>query len=63
MAHYKSSIDALQQLLQLGTPEGKISDKINSNFVHCQITKASKNISYAKNGSIVMGVSKNQYQY
>jgi hypothetical protein len=50
MASYKSSIDALQQLLQLGTPEGKISDKINSNFVHCQITKASKNISYAKNG-------------
>jgi hypothetical protein len=48
MARYKSSIDALQQLLQLGTPEGKISDKINSNFVHCQITKASKNISSGK---------------
>jgi hypothetical protein len=50
MARYKSSIDALQQLLQLGTSEGKISNKFNNNVVHCQITKASKNISYAKNG-------------
>lgn len=52
MACYKSSIEALQQLLHLGRPDGKTSDKSssNSNVVHCQITKASKNISCAKNG-------------
>lgn len=50
MACYKSSTEALQQLLNLGTPDGKISAKSNSNAVHCQITKASKNVVYAKNG-------------
>jgi hypothetical protein len=52
MTCYKSSIEALQQLLHLGTPDGKISDKSksNSNVVHCQITKTSKDVSYMKNG-------------
>ena len=50
MTCYKSSIDALQQLLHLGTAGGKISDKINNNVVNCQITKTSKDISYMKNG-------------
>jgi hypothetical protein len=50
MTCYKSSIEALQQLLHLGTPDGKISDKSNSSIVHCQITKTSKDVSYMKNG-------------
>ena len=52
MTCYKSSIEALQQLLHLGTPDGKISDKSksNSNVVHCQITKTSKDVSYMRNG-------------
>ena len=50
MTCYKSSIDALQQLLHLGTPGGKINDKISNNVVNCQITKTSKDISYMKNG-------------
>jgi hypothetical protein len=51
MACYKSSIDALQELLRIGTPDGRISDKSSkNNMVHCQITKASKNISYMKSG-------------
>ena len=48
MSCYKSSIEALQQLLHLGTSEGKISDKIDINVVHCIISKVSKDISYAK---------------
>jgi hypothetical protein len=51
MTCYKSSIEALQQLLHLGTPDGKISDKhSNSNGAHCQITKTSKDVSYMRNG-------------
>jgi len=50
MTCYKSSIEALQQLLQLGTPDEKISDKSNSSIIHCHITKASKDVSYMKNG-------------
>src|SRR5688572_26720785 len=51
MTCYKSSIEALQQLLHLGTPDGKISDKhSNSNVVHCQITKTSEDVSYMRNG-------------
>lgn len=46
MTCYKSSIDALQQLLRLGTPGGKIRDKISNNVVNCQITKTSKDIQY-----------------
>ena len=42
MARCKSSIEALQQLLHLGTHDRKISDKSNSNVMRCQITKASK---------------------
>lgn len=51
MACYKSSIEALQQLLHLGTQDRKISDKSNSNVMRCQITKASKGVIYAKNGT------------
>jgi hypothetical protein len=50
MTCYKSSIEALQQLLHLGTTDGKISDKSNSNVVHCQITKTSKDVSWMRNG-------------
>jgi hypothetical protein len=50
MTCYKSSIEALQQLLHLGTPDGKISYKSNSSIVHCQITKTSRDVTYAKNG-------------
>jgi hypothetical protein len=48
MARYKSSIEALQQLLHLGRPDSNISDKRNSNVMHCHITKASKGVTYAK---------------
>jgi hypothetical protein len=41
MACYESSIEALKQLLHLGTDDGKVSDK-TTNVTHCHITKASK---------------------
>ncbi len=50
MSSYKSSIEALQQLLHLGTPDGKISDEIKNIVVGCRITKISNDISYMRNG-------------
>jgi hypothetical protein len=47
MVCYKNSIEALHQLLHIGTPDGDISYKITS----CQVTKASKDVTYAKNGT------------
>jgi hypothetical protein len=52
MSSYKSSIEALQQLLHLGIPSGKFNDERenNNNIVNCQITKTSKDIFYMRNG-------------
>jgi hypothetical protein len=50
MSRYKSSIEALQQLLRLGVSDGKVSDIKNNNLANCQITKTSKDISYMRNG-------------
>src|SRR5919108_4568045 len=51
MSPYKSSIEALQRLLHLGIPSGKVNDESkNNNIVNCQITKTSKDIFYMKNG-------------
>jgi hypothetical protein len=43
MAFYESSIEALKQLLHLGTQDRKASDK-NTDVTHCHITKASKDV-------------------
>jgi hypothetical protein len=51
MSCYKSSIEALQQLLHLGIPDGKFNgERENNNIVNCQITKTSKDIFYMRNG-------------
>ena len=50
MSYYKSSIEALQQLLHLGTSERKIGDKMKNSLTGCQITKTSNEISYMRNG-------------
>lgn len=51
MSSYKSSIEALQQLLHLGIPDGKVNgERENNNIVNCQITKTSKDIFYMRNG-------------
>ena len=49
MSCYKSSVEALQQLLHLGTPDGKIGDKMKNSLAGCQITKTSNEISYMRN--------------
>lgn len=49
MACYESSIEALKQLLHLGTQDRKSSDK-STDVIHCHITKASKDVTDAKNG-------------
>ena len=50
MSCYKSSIEALQQLLHLGTSDRKIGDKMENSLAGCHITKTSNEISYMKNG-------------
>jgi hypothetical protein len=50
MSCYKSSIEALQQLLHLGTSDRKIDDKKKNSLAGCQITKTSNEISYMRNG-------------
>lgn len=50
MACYESSIEALKQLLHLGTHDRNASDK-NTNATHCYITKASNDVSDGKNGT------------
>ena len=50
MSCYKSSVEALQQLLQLGTSDRKIGDKMKNSLAGCQITKTSSEISYMRNG-------------
>jgi hypothetical protein len=51
MSCYKSSIEALQQLLHLGIPNGKFNgERENNSIVNCQITKTSKDIFYMRNG-------------
>lgn len=50
MSCYENSIEALQQLLQSGRPDGKESLKKNANIVDCQITKTSQHIYYMRNG-------------
>ena len=50
MSCYKSSIDALQQLLHLGTSGRKIGKKMKKSLAGCQITKTSSEISYMRNG-------------
>jgi hypothetical protein len=50
MACYKSSIEALQELLRFGIPDGRISDERNNGIANCQVTKTSKNITYMRNG-------------
>jgi hypothetical protein len=50
VACYESSIEALKQLLHLGTYDRKASDK-NTNVTHCHITKASKDVAGGKNGT------------
>jgi uncharacterized protein with PIN domain len=50
MSPYKSSIEALQQLLHLGIPYGEVSGKRENGIVDCQITKTSKDIFYMRNG-------------
>jgi hypothetical protein len=39
MSSYKSSIEALQRLLHLGIPGGKVNDERENSVVNCQITK------------------------
>ena len=50
MSCYNSSVEALQQLLQLGTSDRKIGDKMKNSLAGCQITKTSSEISYMRNG-------------
>jgi hypothetical protein len=50
MSCYKSSIEALQQLLHLGIPDGKVNDERENGIANCQITKASKDIFCMRNG-------------
>ena len=50
MSCYKSSIEALQQLLNLGTSDRKIGDKVENSLAGCRITKTSNEISYMRNG-------------
>ena len=50
MSCYKSSIEALQQLLHLGASDRKIGDKMENNLAGCRITKTSNEISYMRNG-------------
>jgi hypothetical protein len=50
MACYESSIEALKQLLHLGTQDRKSSDK-STDVIHCHITKASKDVADGKNGT------------
>ena len=42
MSRYESSVEALQQLLHLGIPDGKAYDKKENRIANCQITKTSK---------------------
>ena len=50
MSCYKSSFNALQQLLHLGTSDRKIGEKMKNSLAGCQITKTSSEISYMRNG-------------
>jgi hypothetical protein len=50
MSRYESSIEALQQLLHLGAPDGKANDKRENPIANCQITKTSKDVFYMRNG-------------
>ena len=50
MSCYKSSFNALQQLLHLGTSDRKIGEKMKKSLAGCQITKTSSEISYMRNG-------------
>lgn len=50
MSRYESSVEALQQLLHLGAPDGKAYDERESSVADCQITKTSKDILYMRNG-------------
>ena len=49
MSCYKSSVEALQQLLHLETPDRKIGDKMKNSIAGCQITKTFNEISYMRN--------------
>jgi hypothetical protein len=50
MSCYKSSIEALQQLLHFGIPDGKVNDERENSIANCQITKTSKDIFCMRNG-------------
>jgi hypothetical protein len=50
MSRYESSVEALQQLLHLGVPDGKAYDKKENRIANCQITKTSKDVFYMRNG-------------
>ncbi len=50
MSRYESSIEALQQLLHLGVPDGKAFDRRENSVANCQITKTSKDVFYMRNG-------------
>ena len=50
MSSYKSSIEALQQLLHFGIPDEKFNGERENRIVNCQITKTSKDIFYMRNG-------------
>lgn len=50
MSCYESSIEALQQLLHLGIPDGKFNGERENSIANCQITKTSKDVFYMRNG-------------
>jgi hypothetical protein len=50
MSSYKSSIEALQQLLHLGIPDGKFNGERENSIANCHITKTSKDVFCMRNG-------------